>query len=999
MSRLGRGFRSPIYNDRQRFAVPVGGSTPNVSESVIATDTAYVDKLGSSGIPVSDSAVGDDTSVLQGAAGQTHYRIRSDDSQTLNTDAGWAAALDTNATIPAERIFRVRFELEALGTVTPKLQYRRNGGTWFDVASRAVAEPTQTGTDEVEGVLSAQYANGDATTNILVGSSLTFVAGDGVEGPTAPSSAATSTNAHTEYEWAVRIRKLWSNGTTKGCNLHNDTFEFRTVPSSGGTFSGTYVNPTVTLDCTNRIGGCIGESAHRSGPFRDGNGNLYMLVEYGEPSAVSDEFTMMKSTDDGVQWNRVDVAGAPLVADNNSYDLEAIDMQQVGTTLHIATYLGSDRVRYYTFRTSDHSTTPDTWGIKAEVVKDNAIAAVDQEVAIAVRSNGTVVMFYRIGATFDTLGYKIRSTGGTWGSENSLDTTGSIQWSGASCVVGASDLIHIFYEDNTNNLLYYKTLNSSDVLSSRTQFNATGTSPSAKPVNAARYFDDAGTETIVATYRRSANLIERRIIGGTLQAERTISDVTIGQNRAGSNMPTAHISVDAASKTIYAVYVDATSFDLFYDKSVAGAAYGTDVAVQTGDFYEITSEYSNGVVRVAVDDLAGGYSGGVIYIPIVVGAGPTMVNVSDSATGADTSALMAALPVTDAAVGTDTSDKGMTVTDAATAADTSALTAALPVTDSAVGAESIPTFSQAVTDAATGTDVAALQAGNLLTANDSATASDTLTGRALALADSATAADTSTVDTGLVDGFEDTSFQTDAFQTRPSLPGLADITSTLGSLTQAATATTNIGVSGTEAGTSTEAVSGRGIAVPDSATATDVAPTLAKPGTDSATSTEVVVDRVIAVTDAAVGADTSALAVAPTVTDSGTATESIPTLAKATTDVATVDDAAALAVPIAASDVGTAADAAAFLTPVLATVTDSATAVDAAVMTNVPQNLIAVAVSTNEIDLTWDVFAGAVAYDIERDGAIIAFDVLTNAYDDVGLAPNTHYVYRVRAVV
>jgi hypothetical protein len=327
------------------------------------------------------------------------------------------------------------------------------------------------------------------------------------------------------------------------------------------------------------------------------------------------------------------------------------------------------------------------------------------------------------------------------------------------------------------------------------------------------------------------------------------------------------------------------------------------------------------------------------------------------------------------------------------------LTAALPVTDTGSAVESIPTLAKATTDSATGTDVAALQAGNLLTANDSATASDTLTGRALALSDSATAADTAAVDTGLVDGFEDESFQTDAFQSRPSLPGLCDITSTLGALTQSVTATTNIGVSATEAGTSTDVVSGRGIAVPDSAIAADVAPTLAKPGTDSATSTDVVADRVIAVTDAAVGADTSALAVAPTVTDSGTATESIPTLAKATTDVATVADVAALAVPIAASDVGTAADAAAFLTPVLATVTDSATAVDAAVMTNVPQNLIAVAVSTNEIDLTWDVFAGAVAYDIERDGAIIAFDVLTNAYDDVGLAPNTHYVYRVRAVV
>jgi hypothetical protein len=65
----------------------------------------------------------------------------------------------------------------------------------------------------------------------------------------------------------------------------------------------------------------------------------------------------------------------------------------------------------------------------------------------------------------------------------------------------------------------------------------------------------------------------------------------------------------------------------------------------------------------------------------------------------------------------------------------------------------------------------------------------------------------------------------------------------------------------------------------------------------------------------------------------------------------------------------------------------------------VPQNLVAVAVDTDQIDLTWDEFLGASAYDIERDSNIIVFDHPTEAYSDIGLASDTLYTYRVRAVL
>lgn len=66
--------------------------------------------------------------------------------------------------------------------------------------------------------------------------------------------------------------------------------------------------------------------------------------------------------------------------------------------------------------------------------------------------------------------------------------------------------------------------------------------------------------------------------------------------------------------------------------------------------------------------------------------------------------------------------------------------------------------------------------------------------------------------------------------------------------------------------------------------------------------------------------------------------------------------------------------------------------------TTIPQNFSATPLSASEVVLGWDPLLGATSYDIERDGVIIAQYVVGNSYNDTGLAPNTAYSYRVRAV-
>ena len=45
-------------------------------------------------------------------AQQTAFRVRADVEAGLNADAGWASAINENATVAVEQPFRIRFELE-----------------------------------------------------------------------------------------------------------------------------------------------------------------------------------------------------------------------------------------------------------------------------------------------------------------------------------------------------------------------------------------------------------------------------------------------------------------------------------------------------------------------------------------------------------------------------------------------------------------------------------------------------------------------------------------------------------------------------------------------------------------------------------------------------------------------------------------------------------------------------------------------------------------------
>jgi len=77
--------------------------------------------------------------------GTPGFRVRSGFAETLNSEQGWAGALNENVTVYADQPFRIRFELErSAGAASGQqfgLQYRRNSGDWTNVEAHDFPHP------------------------------------------------------------------------------------------------------------------------------------------------------------------------------------------------------------------------------------------------------------------------------------------------------------------------------------------------------------------------------------------------------------------------------------------------------------------------------------------------------------------------------------------------------------------------------------------------------------------------------------------------------------------------------------------------------------------------------------------------------------------------------------------------------------------------------------------------------------------------------------------
>lgn len=555
---------------------------------------------------------------------QEYFRIRSGDDYGLNVDNGWAAAENTDAAVGTGLPFRIRFkvrETNGSGTTNSfKLQVNRNAGGWNDVD--VLAGVTNRA---AQAVVSGQFNDGDATNVELLSSTVGNVDGEGYEDNT--GSSFTLTSEEMELEWCLLLM-----GFHQGFlqNVAGNTLDFRVVLSDGAVFTGSYTNPTVTVAETDGyIGGAYPETPHRLGPYIDGNGNIYAVVEcVDQPTGQGDVPMMIKSTDGGRTWREMDGVNRP-----TSIDFEGAEVAEDGDSLMLLHNRGTT-VYYHRFRMSDHATNPDTWEITDETIAGPA-SFTTQYGSIHKRSDTTIVGFYVDGAAPPRCRYKIRN--GTWGGENTVDSEGGVDFCTPASVLAASDLIHVFYKDDTNGIIYHRTLNSSDVLSGRDIVVTglpTGSGSDNCPMAAPVYYDDGGVEVVMLLYQKTLTngiVYSRAYRDNVIQVEASASDNYVQADDGQSDQVQAHIAVQG--KTVHLLYSQETVRDIYHSTNEDEGGWDTDVEERdavTCNWMQsnvITHSPANGgstVLAYLWDDGSGGGTGRIWYheLDLVTGFPP-----------------------------------------------------------------------------------------------------------------------------------------------------------------------------------------------------------------------------------------------------------------------------------------------------------------------------------------------------------------------------------------
>jgi hypothetical protein len=584
---------------------------------------------------------------------QADFRIRTpvahldEGGQTINANAGWAAALNTDHTGDYyDREFRIRFGLENTGITTGAKQYEpwyridKGGGysAWAVCPNGSATTPYQWSLSvdqhEVCCAAIAAYAEAAATTELFAGIG-TFVAGEGRR--TEPTGSITlAADQDTEIEFCFLFRKMSNDGVLED----GDKIQIQLRYSDGSQLDSYTNTPTITLDATRGILGGVYAESPTNPVIATDSGTLYAIGEFADyttAGAYQNYLVMLKSLDDGVTWTALDIDGGPHTGTPSNWkDLEAVDMVYDSTN-DLIRILGqgngsSNNVAYMEFWTEDKTGTPDEWraiGDPGEIHEwvDETIPgdpAGDGSLvcALAYRaSDGDLFAFYcGHDGTNARIYYAQKPSAGSWdASPTLLDSTASVHITSVSVTVDSSNIIHIIYLDYTNGDIYHKSINTSDVLSGRTQVNTVktcytrataGDENESLPITPVRLFND-GTEKIAVLFRDDAfdlMYTESAVSSISFDSEQTVFTGTINNNQGQSAQPVADLAIDTISNDQIALYSETGDENL--DKNIrSGGAWGTAVE-------EAATETATGTInwiRTVTYTRAGDTYVGILY--------------------------------------------------------------------------------------------------------------------------------------------------------------------------------------------------------------------------------------------------------------------------------------------------------------------------------------------------------------------------------------------------
>lgn len=308
-----------------------------------------------------------------------------------------------------------------------------------------------------------------------------------------------------------------------------------------------------------KLSGVMPEGHGHLGPYVDGNGNLYTVVE--DFLANKNEPRAMKSKDLGRSWSEIDAAHRP-----STGDLEGTWLIQRGTAIYLLFQKSSGHVYLSAFNTSDAASDPDSWFIQRELVQSPSPD--DQYVTLGVLSNRDLWAFYSATTNggLERVGYRRRtSANSAWGSETLVPASFSVTQ--FVSVVDEADTLHLFYKDDTNRRVYYRSLSNTGTLSAELRVDSGGTHSTHSPLtNPVMTRGADGTRWVTIAWANSVGML----LAASVDASRNVSlthtlsssAVVINPGITTNLAVVAHLA--AHGDTVHAVYADAASQDIWH---------------------------------------------------------------------------------------------------------------------------------------------------------------------------------------------------------------------------------------------------------------------------------------------------------------------------------------------------------------------------------------------------------------------------------------------------
>jgi hypothetical protein len=324
--------------------------------------------------------------------------------------------------------------------------------------------------------------------------------------------------------------------------------------------------------------GVMPEAHGHIGPYVDGNGNLYTVIE-DFAGTGENEPKAMRSTDGGATWAEIDPGGRP-----STGDLEADWLIQVGTNLYFGYQKSNGSVFLTAFRTSDAPVDPDTWSIVKEKLHDPKTEPADQWVSLAPVGNGDVWVFYSTDTTSEhghRAGFRKRSQDtGEYSAEVILDPARAVS---QVVTIAGAEVTHVFYKDHVEQHVFYRSLSADGGLSPAVQVDTGRTHPVYSPMTNAVVHPAGGAELVTVAWADPSGVLRAATVdGGTAGEPQRLSDVptVIDPGSTTNRGAVAHLAADGS--TVHAVYADLVTQDIWFDTLVEDVGWGTDVEIADG---------------------------------------------------------------------------------------------------------------------------------------------------------------------------------------------------------------------------------------------------------------------------------------------------------------------------------------------------------------------------------------------------------------------------------